>query len=133
MHPDDGRIFSNFIVQTLKGDPLTIYGGGTQTLSFCYFNDVIDAMVGSMANCDGVTGPVNSGNPGEFTMLELAQQVLKPAGSKSEIRFLPLPADDPRKRQPDIALAKRELGWQPKIALDAGLRKTIDYFERLMA
>jgi UDP-glucuronate decarboxylase len=133
MHPDDGRVVSNFIVQALKGAPLTIYGDGTQTRSFCYVDDLIDAMVGMMATGDGFTGPVNIGNPGEFTMLELAQQVLKLTGSKSEIRFLPLPADDPRQRQPDITLAKQEFGWQPKIALDAGLRKTIDYFERLLA
>jgi UDP-glucuronate decarboxylase len=132
MHPDDGRVVSNFIVQALKGAPLTIYGDGTQTRSFCYVDDLIDAMVGMMATGDAFTGPVNIGNPGEFTMLELAQQVLKLTGSKSEIRFLPLPADDPRQRQPNIALAKQEFGWQPKIALEAGLRKTIDYFERLL-
>jgi len=133
MHPDDGRVVSNFIVQALNGAPLTIYGDGTQTRSFCYVDDLIDAMVGMMATGDGFTGPVNIGNPGEFTMLDLAQQVLKLTGSKSEIRFLPLPADDPRQRQPDSALAKQEFGWQPKIALDAGLRKTIDYFERRLS
>ena len=133
MHPDDGRVISNFIVQALKGAPLTIYGDGTQTRSFCYVDDLIDAMVGMMATSDGFTGPVNIGNPGEFTMLELSQQILKLTGSKSEIRFLPLPADDPRQRQPDITLAKQELEWEPKIALEAGLRKTIDYFERLLA
>jgi UDP-glucuronate decarboxylase len=130
MHPNDGRVVSNFIVQALKGEPLTIYGDGTQTRSFCYVDDLIRAMVSMMATGDGFTGPVNIGNPGEFTMLELARQILELTGSKSVIRFLPLPADDPRQRQPDISLAKKELNWEPKIALIEGLQKTIDYFER---
>ena len=133
MHPDDGRVVSNFIVQALKGSPLTIYGDGTQTRSFCYVDDLIGAMVGMMATSDACIGPVNIGNPSEFTMLELAGQSLKFTGSSSEIRFLPLPLDDPRQRQPDISLAKQEFGWEPKIALEEGLHKTIEYFERLLA
>ena len=132
-HPGDGRVVSNFIVQALNGAPLTIYGEGTQTRTFCSVDDLIDAMVGMMSAGDGFTGPVKIGNLGEFTMLELAQQVLKLTGSRSEIRVLPLPADDPRQRQPEIESAKQEFGLHPKIALDACLRKTIDCFERLLA
>jgi UDP-glucuronate decarboxylase len=128
MHPDDGRVVSNFIVQALKGEPLTMYGDGTQTRSFCYVDDLVRAMVHMMATGDGFTGPVNIGNPGEFTMLELAHRILELTGSKSVIRFLPLPADDPRQRQPDISLAKHEFEWEPKIALSDGLRRTIEYF-----
>jgi UDP-glucuronate decarboxylase len=130
MHPNDGRVVSNFIVQALKGEPLTIYGDGTQTRSFCYVDDLVRAMVSMMATSDAFTGPVNIGNPGEFTILELAQQILDLTGSNSFIRFHQLPADDPRQRQPDISLAKKELNWEPKIALAEGLRKTIDYFEQ---
>jgi UDP-glucuronate decarboxylase len=107
-----------------------MYGDGTQTRSFCYVDDLVQAMVSMMASRDGFTGPVNIGNPGEFTMLELAHQILELTGSKSIIRFLPLPPDDPRQRQPDISLAKQEFEWEPKIALTEGLQKTIDYFER---
>jgi len=130
MHPDDGRVVSNFIVQALRGDPITIYGDGTQTRSFCYVDDLIEAMVRMMAK--DCTGPINIGNPGEFTMLELAQQILTLTGSKSEICFLPLPVDDPRQRKPDITLAKERLSWEPKVDLSAGLRKTIAYFENLV-
>jgi UDP-glucuronate decarboxylase len=129
MHPDDGRVVSNFIVQALRGEPITIYGDGTQTRSFCYVDDLIEAMVRMMAK--DCVGPINIGNSGEFTMLELAQRVLELTGSKSEIVFLPLPSDDPRQRRPDISVAKQVLGWEPKIALDDGLIKTIRYFERV--
>jgi len=129
MHPDDGRVVSNFIVQALRGEPITIYGDGTQTRSFCYVDDLIEAMIRMMAN--DCVGPINIGNPGEFTMFELAQRVLELTGSKSEIVFLPLPADDPRQRRPDISVAKQVLGWEPKIALDEGLIRTIRYFERV--
>jgi len=129
MHPDDGRVVSNFIVQALRGEPITIYGDGTQTRSFCYVDDLIEAMIRMMAK--DCAGPINIGNPGEFTMLELAQRVLELTGSKSEIVFFPLPADDPRQRRPDISVAKQVLGWEPKIALDEGLIRTIRYFERV--
>jgi UDP-glucuronate decarboxylase len=129
MHPDDGRVVSNFIVQALRGEPITIYGDGTQTRSFCYIDDLIEAMIRMMAK--DCAGPINIGNPGEFTMLELAQRVLELTGSKSEIVFLPLPADDPRQRKPDISVAKQVLDWEPKIALDEGLIRTIRYFERV--
>ena len=129
MHPDDGRVVSNFIVQALRGEPITIYGDGTQTRSFCYVDDLIEAMVRMMAK--DCAGPINIGNPGEFTMLELAQRVLELTGSKSNIVFLPLPADDPRQRKPDILVAKQVLDWEPKIALDEGLIRTIRYFERV--
>lgn len=129
MHPDDGRVVSNFIVQALRGEPITIYGDGTQTRSFCYVDDLIEAMIRMMAK--DCAGPINIGNPGEFTMLELAQRVLELTGSKSEIVFLPLPADDPRQRRPDISVAKQVLDWEPKIELDEGLIRTIRYFERV--
>ena len=127
MHPDDGRVVSNFIVQALRGEPITIYGDGTQTRSFCYVDDLIEAMIRMMAT--DCAGPINIGNPGEFTMIELAQRVLELTGSKSKIVFLPLPADDPRQRRPDISVAKQALGWEPKIALDEGLSRTIRYFQ----
>ena len=129
MHPDDGRVVSNFIVQALRGEPITIYGDGTQTRSLCYVDDLIEAMIRMMAK--DCVGPINIGNPGEFTMLELAQRVLELTGSKSEIVFLPLPADDPKQRRPDISVAKQVLDWEPKIALDEGLIRTIRYFERV--
>ncbi len=128
MHPNDGRVVSNFIVQALKGDPITIYGKGNQTRSFCYVDELVDALVRLMQTGDGFTGPVNLGNPGEFTMLELAHKVLELTGAKSEIVFKPLPEDDPMQRRPDITLAARELSWKPEVALEAGLRRTIDYF-----
>ena len=127
MHPNDGRVVSNFIVQALKGENLTIYGDGAQTRSFCYVDDLIEGFV-RMMNQSETVGPVNLGNPGEFTMLELAENVLKLTKSKSKIVHLPLPADDPRQRKPDIALAKKYLKWEPKVPLADGLKKTIAYF-----
>ncbi len=128
MHPNDGRVVSNFIVQALRGDPITIYGDGQQTRSFCYADDLIEALIRTMSTADDFTGPVNIGNPGEFTMLELAKLVIEITGSKSELRFLPLPADDPKQRQPDISLAQRALGWEPTVPLREGLERTIEYF-----
>jgi UDP-glucuronate decarboxylase len=130
MLPDDGRVVSNFIVQALQGKDLTIYGDGTQTRSFCYVDDLIEGLVRLM-NHPHLTGPVNIGNPGEFTMLELARRVLQKTGGPSRIIFLPLPGDDPKRRQPDITLARTELGWQPHIPLDEGLDSTIAYFQAL--
>jgi UDP-glucuronate decarboxylase len=132
MHPNDGRVVSNFIVQALRGENITIYGDGSQTRSFCYVDDLIEAMTRLMATEDGFTGPVNIGNPGEFTILELAEQVIKLTRSKSQLAFRPLPGDDPRQRQPDIELARARLGWQPKIPLEDGLRRTIEYFTGLI-
>ena len=130
MRGDDGRVVSNFIVQALKGEDITIYGSGKQTRSFCYVDDLIEGMVRMMNSRDGFTGPVNLGNPGEFTMLELAQKVIELTHSKSKIVFMPLPQDDPTQRKPLIDLAKKELGWEPTIALDEGLEKTIEYFRK---
>ena len=132
MLPNDGRVVSNFIVQALKGEDLTIYGDGTQTRSFCYVDDLIDGFIRLMEK-DGITGPVNIGNPGEFTMLELAELVLKKVGGKSRLSFLPLPGDDPKQRRPDITLARTELGWEPKVSLEDGLDPTIAYFRNLLA
>jgi len=132
MHPKDGRVVSNFIVQALKNDPITIYGDGQQTRSFCYVSDLIEGFVRLMNTDDSVTGPVNLGNPGEFTMRELADLVIELTGSKSKIEYCPLPADDPRQRRPDIALAKRLFDWEPTVPLKEGLVKTIAYFERLL-
>ena len=128
MHPNDGRVVSNFIVQALQGQPITIYGEGTQTRSFCYVDDLIDGFIRLMAAPDTVTGPINIGNPGEFTIRELAETVLRLTGSRSELVFRPLPADDPLQRCPDITKAKAQLGWQPTIQLEEGLRRTIAYF-----
>ena len=128
MHPSDGRVVSNFIVQALKGEDITIYGEGTQTRSFCYVDDLIEAMIRTMNTPDDFTGPVNIGNPREFTMLQLAELVLKMTASKSKLVFKPLPSDDPRQRQPNISLAKEVLGWQPTTELEAGLERTIKYF-----
>jgi UDP-glucuronate decarboxylase len=132
MHPNDGRVVSNFIVQALGGSELTIYGDGSQTRSFCYVDDLIDAMVRVM-NKDGLIGPVNIGNPTEFTMLKLANAVIAQTGSKSQLKFMPLPSDDPKQRQPDISVAQRELGWSPNVALEQGLAKTIEYFRELLS
>ena len=132
MHPNDGRVVSNFIVQALQGKDITIYGDGSQTRSFCYVDDLIDAMVRMMATEDGFAGPVNIGNPGEFAMLELAEMVLKLSGSQSKIIHQPLPSDDPKQRQPNIELAKAKLGWTPKISLEDGLKETIAYFRVLL-
>jgi UDP-glucuronate decarboxylase len=130
MHPADGRVVSNFIVQALKGDPISIYGDGSQTRSFCYVDDLISGMIALMESGAEVTGPINVGNPGEFTIRELATKVIELTGSKSEIIEHPLPADDPRQRRPDISLAKKVLGWEPTVALEAGLSRTIDYFRK---
>jgi UDP-glucuronate decarboxylase len=133
MRPDDGRVISNFIVQALQNEPITVYGNGQQTRSFCYVDDLIDGLVRLMGTKEEVTGPINLGNPAEFTMLELAELVIELTGSRSKIIYLPLPADDPRQRQPDIGLAMRELGWKPKVQLRDGLARTIDYFEDLLS
>lgn len=132
MHPNDGRVVSNFIVQALTGKPITIYGDGSQTRSFCYVDDLVEGFLRLMATDDGFTGPVNLGNPGEFTILELAEKVLSMTGSASEIIHMPLPADDPIMRRPDITLAKEALQWEPRVPLDEGLRKTVDYFDDLL-
>jgi len=133
MHPNDGRVVSNFIVQALRGEPITIYGDGSQTRSFCYVDDLVDGMVRLMGTEHEVTGPINVGNPGEFTMLELAQAVLEITGSSSTIEHRPLPQDDPKQRQPDISRARSELGWQPTVALTEGLQSTVDYFRHVLA
>ena len=132
MHPNDGRVVSNFVVQALKGDDITIYGDGSQSRSFCYVDEIVDAMMRMMATPAAVTGPVNIGNPVEFTILELARMVIEITGSKSQILFKDLPSDDPKQRQPDISRARAELGWEPKIELREGLTKTIVYFEELL-
>jgi len=133
MNPDDGRVVSNFIVQALKGDDITIYGDGMQTRSFCYVDDLLSGMMGMMNSRDGFTGPVNIGNPKEFTMLELAEEVLKQVGGRSKLVHLALPQDDPKQRKPDISLAQSELGWQPSIGLADGLVDTIAYFKKILA
>ena len=132
MHPNDGRVVSNFIVQALRGEPITIYGDGSQTRSFCFVDDLVDGMVRLMNTGHEVTGPINVGNPGEFTMLELANAVLEITGSSSQIEHRPLPQDDPKQRQPNIDLARRELGWEPTIALRAGLERTVEYFRGVL-
>jgi UDP-glucuronate decarboxylase len=128
MHPNDGRVVSNFIVQALQGRDITIYGDGSQTRSFCYVDDLIEGMIRLMATEKGFTGPVNIGNPNEFTIRELAERVIKLTNSRSKLLFQPLPSDDPKQRQPDITLAGTKLGWQPSVQLDAGLQRTIEYF-----
>ncbi|MEP6702429.1 MAG: GDP-mannose 4,6-dehydratase, partial [Betaproteobacteria bacterium] len=133
MHPNDGRVVSNFIVQALKNHPITIYGDGSQTRSFCYVDDLIGAFVALMATPDDFTGPVNLGNPNEFTIRQLAERVIALSGSRSTIEYLPLPTDDPLRRQPDISLARERLGWRPETQLDEGLTKTIAYFDQRMA
>src|SRR5476651_1528364 len=133
MHPNDGRVVSNFIVQALRGEDITIYGDGSQTRSFCYVDDLIDAMARMMDTEDAVTGPINIGNPNEFTILQLAEMVIKMVGAKSKIVRRPLPENDPRQRQPNIALAKKHLSWEPKTQLKEGLTRTITYFEKLFA
>ena len=131
MLPDDGRVVSNFIVQALRGQNITIYGDGSQTRSFCYVDDLIEGFIRLMETT-GITGPINIGNPGEFTMLQLAELVLKKVGGPSKITFHPLPSDDPKQRQPDITLAKTQLGWEPKVTLEEGLEKTIAYFRTIV-
>jgi UDP-glucuronate decarboxylase len=132
MHANDGRVVSNFVVQALKGKPITIYGDGEQTRSFCYVDEMVDAFVRLMSTEDDFIGPVNLGNPGEFTIRELAEKALQMTASSSELITLPLPQDDPTQRQPDISLAKEKLGWEPKIKLDEGLARTIDYFKSVI-
>lgn len=132
MHPNDGRVVSNFIMQALRNDPITIYGDGTQTRSFCYVADLIDGFLKLMDSPEGLPGPVNLGNPAEFTMLELATKVIELTGSRSELIFKPLPADDPQQRQPDISIAKEKLGWQPNVSLEEGLRLSIPYFQEFV-
>jgi UDP-glucuronate decarboxylase len=132
MHPNDGRVVSNFIVQALKGEPITVFGKGDQTRSFCFVDDLVEAFIRLMDTPDEFTGPVNLGNPGEFTILELAETVIRLTASKSKIVFEPLPQDDPLQRQPDIALAREKLGWEPKIALEEGLARTIAYFKAMV-
>jgi UDP-glucuronate decarboxylase len=131
MHPRDGRVVSNFIMQALRGDEITIYGDGRQTRSFCYVDDLIDGFLALMGSEDVITGPVNLGNPVEFTIASLAEQVLKITGSRSRLVKMPLPADDPKQRRPDISLASEALGWRPKVSLEEGLRPTIEYFRNL--
>jgi UDP-glucuronate decarboxylase len=132
MHPNDGRVVSNFIVQALRSEDITIYGNGNQTRSFCYVDDLIEGFVRMMNTDKEITGPINLGNPGEFTMLELAEKIIKLTGSKSKLIFQPLPPDDPKQRQPDITLAKNHLGWEPKVNLEDGLKETIPYFKKLL-
>jgi len=132
MHENDGRVVSNFIVQALNGDPITVYGDGLQTRSFCYIDDLINALTGLMDKKPEFSGPVNLGNPNEFTIIELAKQIINITNSKSQIVYKALPYDDPTRRKPDITLAKRELNWEPKINLEDGLKKTIKYFELVL-
>ena len=132
MNQDDGRVVSNFIVQALKGEDITIYGDGSQTRSFCYVDDMIEGMIRMMNSRDGFTGPVNLGNPGEFTMKQLADIVIELTHSSSKIVYMPLPSDDPTQRKPIIDLAQKELSWQPTIKLEDGLKKTIEYFKTVI-
>lgn len=132
MHPNDGRVISNFIVQALKAKPITIYGEGKQTRSFCYVDDLIEGLIRLMNSKDEITGPINLGNPGEFTILELAEKVIDLTGSKSKLVNAPLPQDDPQQRKPDIGLAQKELQWNPTVDLEQGLKKTIAYFDELL-
>jgi UDP-glucuronate decarboxylase len=133
MQKDDGRVVSNFVLQALRGQDITIYGDGSQTRSFCYVDDLVDGLIKLMNTPDGTTGPVNLGNPFEFTIRQLAEKVIKMTGSLSKVVYHPLPNDDPRQRQPDISLAREFLGWQPSIELDAGLQKTIAYFQDVLS
>jgi UDP-glucuronate decarboxylase len=133
MHPNDGRVVSNFIVQALRGDPITIYGDGKQTRSFCFVSDLVEGLRRLMDSPDEITGPINLGNPGEFTMMELAEAVIRLTGSTSRPVFRPAPVDDPRQRQPDITKARGKLGWEPKVALEQGLIQTIAYFDKLLS
>jgi UDP-glucuronate decarboxylase len=132
MNPNDGRVVSNFIVQALQGHEITLYGDGAQTRSFCYVDDLIEAIVRMMGTSSDVTGPINIGNPHEFTIRELAELVIEMTGTKSKIRFEPLPSDDPRQRQPNISMAKSILKWEPKTQLRDGLTKTITYFDNIL-
>jgi len=133
MHPNDGRVVSNFIVQALNNEPITVYGEGQQSRSFCYVDDLIKAFVAFMASPADMTGPMNLGNPNEFRIIELAEKVIALTGSRSRIEYKPLPSDDPVQRQPDISLARKHLGWEPLTQLDAGLKLTIEYFDSMLA
>lgn len=133
MHPNDGRVVSNFIVQALKGEDITVYGEGLQTRSFCYVDDMVEGLIALMESADDFTGPVNLGNPTELTIVGLATKIIELTGSRSKVIYKPLPQDDPMQRRPDITLAKRALGWEPRAELDGGLRKTIEYFRELLA
>ncbi len=132
MHPNDGRVVSNFIMQALRNEDITVYGEGSQTRCFCYVDELIDGLIKLMNTSDEITGPVNLGNPVEFTILELAEKVIKMTGAKSKILYNPLPQDDPKQRMPDISNAKRLLKWEPTVSLEEGLRKTISYFSTLV-
>jgi UDP-glucuronate decarboxylase len=132
MHPNDGRVISNFIMQALRNEPITIFGDGLQTRSFCYVDDMVEGIMRMMNGPDDFVGPVNLGNPGEYSMLELAENILRLTGSKSRLEFQPAPMDDPRRRQPDIGLAKEKLGWEPVVSLQEGLEKTISYFREIL-
>jgi UDP-glucuronate decarboxylase len=132
MNPNDGRVVSNFIVQALRGEDVTVYGDGLQTRSFCFIDDLVEVIVRMMVSEKGFTGPVNTGNPGEFTILELAEKVIAKTGAKSKLVYKPLPADDPTQRRPDITLAKEKLGWEPKVMLDEGLGMTIEYHSEVL-
>ncbi|MDD2914280.1 MAG: SDR family oxidoreductase [Gallionella sp.] len=132
MHPNDGRVVSNFIVQALRGEPITLYGDGSQTRSFCYVDDLIDGMVKMMSSDAGLTGPLNLGNPVESSMLELAESILRLTNSRSQLIYLPLPQDDPKQRQPNIEMAKAQLNWEPKVCLEDGLKETIAFFKRVI-
>jgi UDP-glucuronate decarboxylase len=132
MHPNDGRVISNFIVQALRGGTLNIYGEGSQTRSFCYVDDMVEGLVLLMKTANDVTGPINLGNPDEYSILELAQRILEITGSKSKLVFSPLPQDDPQRRRPDITLARDILKWNPKVSLEVGLPKVVDYFDNLL-
>jgi len=133
MHPNDGRVVSNFIVQALRGEDITIYGSGQQTRSFCYVDDLVEAMLRMMDSETGFTGPINLGNPGEFTISELAEKVISLVGTKSKLVYKPLPQDDPKQRKPDISLAQSKLAWEPHVNLEDGLKETIGYFKRTLA
>jgi UDP-glucuronate decarboxylase len=132
MHPEDGRVVSNFVMSALTGNPITLYGDGSQTRSFCYVDDLIDGLVAMMKSDASITGPINLGNPGEFTVKELAEMIVEKIPTTSPMEFRPLPQDDPIRRQPDITRAKQQLAWEPTIALDQGLDKTIAYFKELV-
>ena len=132
MHPNDGRVVSNFLVQALKGEPITIFGDGSQTRSFCYVDDMIEGMTLFMSSRADFIGPVNIGNPGELTILELAEQILSIVGGYSKLELLSLPQDDPKQRQPDITLAQKELDWQPQVLLEDGLKETVAYFRKVL-
>jgi UDP-glucuronate decarboxylase len=133
MHPNDGRVVSNFIMQALQGLPITIYGDGSQTRSFCFVDDLVRGLMALMGTSADVTGPINIGNPSEFTMIELARKIIAASGSASELTYLPLPGDDPKQRRPDIGLAARLLGWSPTVDVDTGLERTIAYFRGVIA